>query len=95
MGGHTKQMQGDRLTGDGLQYLLINTLGLKQAARSVVLHCEIYGLLDGRLLLALQLAFAGFLARPSFYCLPGQFQSATFFCLRAPLRIGELPEDIV
>ena len=41
MGGHTKQMQGNRLIGVGLQYLLINVLGLRQATRSVVLHGEV------------------------------------------------------
>ncbi len=41
VGDHTKQMQGDRLTGVGLQYLLINALSLRQATRSVMLHGEV------------------------------------------------------
>ena len=41
MGDHTKQMQGDWLTGVGLQYLLINTLSLRQATCRVVLHSEV------------------------------------------------------
>ena len=45
-GDHTKKMQGDRLVGVCLQYLLINPLSLRQAARSVMLHAQIYGLLD-------------------------------------------------
>ena len=36
MGEGTKQMQGDRLFGVGLQYLLIHALGLIQATRRVV-----------------------------------------------------------
>ncbi len=50
MGNHAKQMQGVRLIGVGLQYLLINALGLGQATRSLVLHREFYGLgvLDGQ-----------------------------------------------
>ncbi len=47
MGDHPKQMQGDRLTGVGLQYLLINAFSLRQATRSVVLQGEVYALLDG------------------------------------------------
>ena len=47
MGGHTKQMQGDRVIGVGLQYLSINVLSVRQATRIVVLHGEIYGLLYG------------------------------------------------
>ena len=40
-GDQSKQMQGDRLTGIGLQYLLYNALSLGKAPRSVVLHGEI------------------------------------------------------
>ena len=46
MGDHTKMMQGDRLIGVGLQYLLIKALGLRQAICRVVLHSKFYGLLD-------------------------------------------------
>ena len=48
MGNHTKQMQGDRLIGVGLQYLLIKGLSLRQPARSVVLHGEGQNFLDFR-----------------------------------------------
>lgn len=41
MGNDTKQMQGDRLFGVGLQYLLIDTLGLGQATRGVVPLSEV------------------------------------------------------
>ncbi len=51
MGNNTKQMQGDRLIGVGLYYLLIDAFSLRQATRSVVLHGEVYGFLDGRRLL--------------------------------------------
>ncbi len=47
MGDHTKLMQGDRLIGVGLQYLLIDAFSLRQATRSVVLQSEVYGFLDG------------------------------------------------
>ena len=47
MRDHTKQIQGDRLIGVGLQYLLIDALSLRQATRSVVLHSEVQGVLDG------------------------------------------------
>ena len=46
MGDHPKQVQGDRLIGVGLQYPLINTLGLGQATCSVVLNGEVQGFLD-------------------------------------------------
>jgi hypothetical protein len=36
MGNSTKQIQGDRLFGVGLQYLLVHVLGLIQATRRVV-----------------------------------------------------------
>jgi hypothetical protein len=36
MGDDTEQMQGDRLIGVGLQYLLIDAFGLGQATRGVV-----------------------------------------------------------
>ena len=41
MGDHTKQMQGDRLTGIGLQYLLVDALSFRQATRGVVLQSEV------------------------------------------------------
>ena len=47
MGDHAKHMQGDRLTGVGLQYLLITALSLGQATRIVMLQSEVEGLLDG------------------------------------------------
>lgn len=47
MGNDTKQMQGNRLIGVGLQDLLIEALGLGQAARRVMLFGEIDSLLDG------------------------------------------------
>ena len=47
MGNHAKQMQGARLIGVALQYLLIDALGLAQATRGVVPQCEVHGFLDG------------------------------------------------
>ena len=47
MGDDTKQMQGHRLIGIGLQYLLVNAFGLRQSTRIVMLHSAIYSLLDG------------------------------------------------
>jgi hypothetical protein len=47
MGYDTKQLQGYRLIGVGLQYLLIHALGLGQATRVVVLHGKVQRLLDG------------------------------------------------
>jgi len=41
MGNHTKQMQGDRLIGVDLQYLLIDAFSLRQTTRSVMLHGEV------------------------------------------------------
>jgi len=46
VGDDAKQMQSDRLLGIGLQYPLINTLGLRQAARTMVLNGEVQGLLQ-------------------------------------------------
>ena len=46
VGDHTKQMQSDRLVGFGLQYLFIDSLSLRQATHSVVLHSQFQGLLD-------------------------------------------------
>ena len=51
VGNYTKQMQGDRLIGVALQYLLIDILSLRQAACSVMLNGEVQGLLDGWCLL--------------------------------------------
>ena len=41
MGDHTKMMQGDRLIGVDLQYLLINSLSLRKATRNIVLHGKV------------------------------------------------------
>ena len=41
MGDHTKHMQGNKVIGVGLQYLLIDVLSLREAARSVMLNCNV------------------------------------------------------
>jgi hypothetical protein len=41
MGDHPQQMQGIGLLGVGLQYLLIDTLSLRQATRDVVLQGQV------------------------------------------------------
>ena len=41
-----QQMQGIWLVGMALQYLLIDSFRMRQAARRVVLYGKVYGLLD-------------------------------------------------
>ena len=45
MGDHTKQKQGGRMIGVGLQYLLTDVFSLGQVTCGEVLHGEVYGVL--------------------------------------------------
>ena len=50
MGDYAQIVQGNRLAGVGLQYLLIEALGLQQTTSGMMLPSEVYGLLDRELL---------------------------------------------
>ncbi len=75
MGDHTEKMQRERLIGVGLQYLLINALGLRQATLIVMPQGKVQGLLDvwG---IARWLSAGG----RQTSALPGQSPLAMFFC---------------
>ena len=92
MGDHTKQMQGVRLIGVGLQYLLIDGLGLFQAALSVMPQGEVQGLLDVRGMTR-GLSTGGRQAP----ALPGQSALAVFFCSAQwsvhVSRVGRNPDN--